>query len=319
MAYISSSVWGGTQAIITTYHGADVHAWNPDCSWYRYGKEYGLNGCQHPGMDIGINHVSLYAKRGGKVIQAGFYEFYRPYHVTIQAENGDLDIYGHMWSISSSVTEGGRVEAGQYLGVSGEQTQRGTMIPDGSGPHLHFEVRRPNPSCSSGYEAIDPIGILTGETKVIPTNPFAIDDTIKVIDGPLNVRSGPGTDYGVAAILMVNNEMIVTAGPTNANGYAWYKIKTETAEGWVAGQFCNLIQAQGSGGTPPATYTHRITGSTLNLRTCASTGCSIITSLPIGTRLYIVSGPQQAEGYTWYQIQPEGYATGWSVNGFERV
>ncbi len=210
MAYISSSVWGGTPARITTYHGADVRPWNPDCSWYQYAKAYCMNGCQHPGMDIGINRVSLYAIRGGKVMRAGFYNSFRPFHVMIQAENGDLDIYGHMWSISTLVTEGGTVNAGQYLGVSGEQTIKGTMTPDGSGPHLHFEVRRPNSSRSSGYKAIDPYDILTGETNPPSSIVFAVNDKIKVVGGPLNVRSGPGTSYGVVASLTVNTEMCVT-------------------------------------------------------------------------------------------------------------
>ena len=49
-----SAVWGGAPARVTTEHAMDVTEWNPSCSWYQYGKQLCLNGCQHPGMDIGI-------------------------------------------------------------------------------------------------------------------------------------------------------------------------------------------------------------------------------------------------------------------------
>jgi hypothetical protein len=114
----------------------------------------------------------------------------------------------------------------------------------------------------------------------------------------------------------------VTDGPIAADGYAWYKAELESVSGWIAGEFCELVEAgacadDSGGGTP--TYTHVVTDSALNLRTCASTGCGVIATLPVGTRLYVIAGPQYAEGYTWYYIQPEGYSPGWSVNGFDPI
>ena len=154
---LTSSVWGGFAAAVTTEHAEDVRPWNPDCSWYAYGRELCLNGCQHPGMDIGVvRGTALYAAADGTVKFAGWADFFRPYHVVVRTPGGEEHIYAHMWSIDPGVVQGGQVRAGQYLGTSGEQTRRGTMTPDGSGAHLHFERRGSN-GC-----AVDPEEILVG-------------------------------------------------------------------------------------------------------------------------------------------------------------
>lgn len=326
--YIASSVWGGTSAPVTTHHGEDVRAWNPDCSWYQYGIQYCLNGCQHPGMDIGVSYVNLYAKRGGRVIMAGFYDFYRPYHVQVETANGDIDIYGHMWSIDPAVIEGGTVAAGQLLGVSGEQTYRETMTPDGSGAHLHFEVRRPDSSCSSGYRAVDPEPILTG------TDPgggggvakvFVRGDTIEVIDGPLNLRSGPGVGHATVESLATGTILCVLAGPTNTDGYTWHEVEDSATGvvGYLAGEFCELVTA---GGCSSFARTDQIdvTDGPLNVRSGPGVGYEVVTSLAIGTAVCVSpdNDPVDVDGYRWYEIW-YGTATesvqGWAVARFFRL
>jgi len=86
---ILSAVWGGDPANVTSENGADVTPWNPDCSWYQYGKEYGLDGCQHPGMDIGISWgTRLSAAEGGQVVFAGPDQYYEPNHINIETAAG---------------------------------------------------------------------------------------------------------------------------------------------------------------------------------------------------------------------------------------
>lgn len=168
-AEIRSAVWGNRTVGINTFNG-QFATWDPcqrnkpcpphgcgdGCCWYDFSTQVCLEFCTHPGMDIGLaRHTALYAARSGRVEFAGGNEFYRPYHVKIRAANGDLDIYGHMWSIDPDVRTAGQVETGQYLGTSGEQTEAGNPTkPDGSGPHLHFEQRSGN-GCS-----LDPTQLL---------------------------------------------------------------------------------------------------------------------------------------------------------------
>lgn len=70
----------------------------------------------------------------------------------------------------------------------------------------------------------------------------AIGDTIKVVDGPLNIRSGPGTDYGVIDVAATGAVAQVTDGPHTASGYTWVQIDGNLlAIGWVAYEFCQVI------------------------------------------------------------------------------
>jgi hypothetical protein len=180
-ATIRSAVWGNRTVPINTYNGQRA-TWDPcikgrpcpppnscadGCCWYDFSTGVCLPHCTHPGMDIGVlKHTALYAAQGGLVEFAGDNQYYRPYHVKIRAPNGDLHLYGHLWSIDSNVVKDGQIQTGQYLGTSGEQTVFGsTTVPDGSGPHLHFE-QRPANGCS-----VDPTLLLTRANVVLHCSP----------------------------------------------------------------------------------------------------------------------------------------------------
>ncbi|MDX1992598.1 MAG: SH3 domain-containing protein [bacterium] len=51
---------------------------------------------------------------------------------------------------------------------------------------------------------------------------------------PLNVRSGPGTDYRIFGRLEVMEVFVVVDGPMCGDGYAWFKIQRGILEGWIA-------------------------------------------------------------------------------------
>lgn len=107
-------------------------------SWYAYGLGYGLDGFEHPGLDIGMPAGTwLYSPVEGTVQVAGnspSYTFYgngESYvgHLQIVTDNGDEIVLGHMGRISVGVGE--RVSVGQFIGTSGGY----------NGDHLHLEVR----------------------------------------------------------------------------------------------------------------------------------------------------------------------------------
>jgi murein DD-endopeptidase MepM/ murein hydrolase activator NlpD len=236
---LASAVWGGTPVVVTSEHGADVHGWNPTCSWYQYGLAYGLNGCQHPGMDIGlVTGTALFAAEGGRVVWAGPDQYYQPMHVNIETASGEVHIYGHMSSVDPAVAVGGTVQTGQFLGASGSQ----------NGDHLHFERRVPSAACTSGYCALDPEPTLTGLVVSEPVVGFAVRDRIAVSDPPLRFRAGPGLGAVILAELPLGAELCVTGAPQAADGHDWYPVTTaDGAQGWVAGGFCRLVAAQGCG------------------------------------------------------------------------
>lgn len=227
---ITSSVWGGFPANVNSENGQDVSPWNPSCSWYQYGKNYGLNGCQHPGMDIGISFgTALHAAAGGKVVFAGPDKYYKPHHVNILTNNGEVHIYGHMSAVDPSVQAGGQVQAGQFIGKSGTE----------NGDHLHFERRVPSNNCSSGYCAMEVDTVLVGAE---PAEPFAIGDVVKVVDPPLNLRASASLAAEIIQELTMDAELTINSAPEQADGYEWYAVSVNGGDktGWVAGVFCRL-------------------------------------------------------------------------------
>ncbi len=120
-------------------------------AWYAYGAAYGLDGYEHPGLDIGMPAGTwLYSPVSGTVKIAGgvpYFTFYgngRPGvgQLMIETDDGDQVILGHMGLIA--VEAGQRVEVGQFVGLSGGE----------NGDHLHLEARELQ--LGGGYRAVDP-------------------------------------------------------------------------------------------------------------------------------------------------------------------
>ena len=57
-------------------------------------------------------------------------------------------------------------------------------------------------------------------------------------------------------------------------------------------------------------------GAGLNMRSGAGTGHSRVKTLGKGVVLEIVGGPQEADGYTWWQVRDDAGTTGWVVSEF---
>lgn len=166
---MKSIVWGDADYPVTQEFG--VPGFRAD--WYQYSSELGWPAGYHVGIDVAVpKGTPIFAAEPGRVIQAGFSEYFRPKPVWIEEDDGDIAIYGHLWE--NTVREGQRVRAGQMIGFSGEQTLPGTMTPDGSGPHLHFELRRDG-------KAVDPVPELIGaegeegSASISNINPFDMD------------------------------------------------------------------------------------------------------------------------------------------------
>jgi hypothetical protein len=59
----------------------------------------------------------------------------------------------------------------------------------------------------------------------------------------LNIRANPTTSAGLAASAKDGDLLLVLEGPQEADGYTWWKVKTEAGkEGWAAATFLSLKQ-----------------------------------------------------------------------------
>lgn len=120
-------------------------------SWYTYGLAYGMDGHEHPGLDIGMPRgTPLYSPVDGTVKIAGGTPYYTFYgngepgvgELLIETKEGHEVILGHMGRIT--VKEGDKVKVGQFVGLSGGD----------NGDHLHLETRELQPLGS--LKMVDP-------------------------------------------------------------------------------------------------------------------------------------------------------------------
>jgi murein DD-endopeptidase MepM/ murein hydrolase activator NlpD len=199
---VVSTVWGNKPFEISQEFGtysADTAAMYPA----EYTVPLGFPAGTHIGLDISMPRgTPLFALNPGKVIQSGLSPFFRTKPIwiettdnpdTIKDESGYVEIYGHMWTNTVKLND--TVKAGDAIGTSGEQTKpivnasgqvvSATMDPDGTGQHLHFELRKPE---GGGYRAVNPRSWLTGTQHAtdedLPTNSTADKPTS---DNPLDI------------------------------------------------------------------------------------------------------------------------------------
>jgi murein DD-endopeptidase MepM/ murein hydrolase activator NlpD len=95
-----------------------------------FSNHYGSG--KHNGVDFGIKYGSVYAAKGGKVINTGNNGKYA-YGKWIAIDHGDglVTLYGHF--SKQSVSAGDTVKEGDKIGISGNTGYS-------TGPHLHFSV-----------------------------------------------------------------------------------------------------------------------------------------------------------------------------------
>jgi murein DD-endopeptidase MepM/ murein hydrolase activator NlpD len=159
-----ATVWGGKGSPNLSYGFGAKNS----LGLYSYGRNYGMNGSDHTGIDIPMAINSpVYTPVGGTVVCActgsggGCSAFNDTIgngcgRIELQLDNGHRVVFGH--SSRSNVQIGQRVNAGQQVGTSGGM----------NGPHIHLEYRVPDSSMPAGYRLVNPSQYLGG--GAIPTS-----------------------------------------------------------------------------------------------------------------------------------------------------
>jgi N-acetylmuramoyl-L-alanine amidase len=126
-----------------------------------------------------------------------------------------------------------------------------------------------------------------------------------VTDGPVNLRSAAGTGNAVVTVLQTGDTVDITGGPTSADGYSWYAVKTASGStGWVASDF--LKKAGYS--TGDIVY---VNTDSLNVRSEAGLNSTVLDTIFQGTSAVITGGPATADSRDWYKIDVSGVVSGW--------
>jgi uncharacterized protein YgiM (DUF1202 family) len=128
--------------------------------------------------------------------------------------------------------------------------------------------------------------------------------------GGANLRSAPGTSAGVVRVVANGTTGTVQDGPSEASGYTWYKIFFGDATGWMA-----TIVLEAGGGSDRARV--KVASGPLNVRQRPGTSSTIIATVATGaTGFTTTEMPQDANGYTWANVQFDNGIRGWVAINF---
>lgn len=125
----------------------------------------------------------------------------------------------------------------------------------------------------------------------------AVTGSVMATTANLNMRSGPGTGYGILKVIPKGAQVQAS---TLQSGF--YKVTYGGTTGWASASYLTAVT---SAPAPAPTVSYVKTTVNLNMRTGAGTGYGIIATIPIGTRV-------QTSGMSggWYKVIHNG-TTGW--------
>jgi len=150
-----------------------------------------------------------------------------------------------------------------------------------------------------------------------PPGAYVPGDKLRVTSS-VRLRTAPILSGAIIATMPTGTVCTVVAGPTQANGYAWYQMQTPYGTGWAASSFFDRTTT--SPPPPPGTFIpgDRVQATAnLRLRSAASLGGAIIATMPSGAVGTVLAGPTPADGYSWYRLQT-AYGTGWAAGAYLR-
>jgi serine/threonine protein kinase, bacterial len=72
--------------------------------------------------------------------------------------------------------------------------------------------------------------------KTPPRTAASSGDATVIGGGVKNIRSGPGTDYGVVGSVATGDRVKIVGSNSDRGGYVWYRVSYAGGEGWIAAQ-----------------------------------------------------------------------------------
>lgn len=158
-------------------------------------------------------------------------------------------------------------------------------------------------------------------------------DTGKVNVGSsvLNVRKGPGTNYGVIGTLKNGTAVNISANAKDSAGTVWYKISYNGTYGYVSSEYI-AVDKNDSGNTSDGDTDGSVTSEPvtfqmgtvtadagLNVRTGAGTNYSRITTIVKGTAVTITGSAKDSSGKVWYIYQYSSSQKGYICSDYVTV
>lgn len=180
-------------------------------------------------------------------------------------------------------------------------------------------------SGGSGYMHSDYITITneSGGSSGSGSTPTYESKTGKVNDGPVNVRTGPGTGYSIVISLKEDTAVTVVGEAKDSGGATWYKIKYAGGEGYMRSDFITINSSSGgsnsggsgsSGGSTNQDYPMEgvsgkegiVNATEVYVRKSASQNGEVLTTIKKDVSVLIQSATKDSDGIIWYEVEFAG-------------
>lgn len=143
----------------------------------------------------------------------------------------------------------------------------------------------------------------------------------------LNFRDVPSTDGQLLGQLGTGQLVNLIDGPVEADGFTWWQMDDRQGNvGWGAEGDDETVWLSPQIGEPqpvnrPPAVGDRVAvtmgaNAQLTVRSLPGTDAPQVTRVNPGREFTVLAGPQQTDGYTWYQIRSDdGSIEGWAADG----
>ncbi|MEH7312160.1 N-acetylmuramoyl-L-alanine amidase [Priestia megaterium] len=131
-------------------------------------------------------------------------------------------------------------------------------------------------------------------------------ESAKVTATSLNVRATPSTSGAIVGKITKGNTVDIVD-----ESKGWAKITYSGKEAWISSQYINKTQTNSTSTANSTSKSAVVNASSLNVRSSASTGASIVTSLSRNSKVTVV----KVSG-SWSQIKTASGQTGWVASQY---
>jgi len=177
-----------------------------------------------------------------------------------------------------------------------------------------------------------PITLPSTNNQSVVSPTLRVDNTVTnstVVGDPVskNIRTGPGTEYGVIAKVNIGDRLLVKGEGQESNGFIWYKVydPKSGAEGWIGNHLLSVDNTTVTSNSTSNTSNNSNTASNAksnativgepgskNIRSGPGTQYSVLYAASPGDRVQIMDKSTDIGGYIWYKVySPDSSASGW--------
>jgi len=121
----------------------------------------------------------------------------------------------------------------------------------------------------------------------------------------VNIREQPTTGAGVRQCLPDGARLRVIEGPVSADGYMWWRLE---GLGWAVSSYLTPLAPTLEAGGRARVVAGR--GDCLNTRSAPAMAAPRGACLTDGSVVRLVTGPFEADGMTWWQVESGGWVAG---------